>query len=68
MNKFWLVWSPQGNNPAHRHYTESDAERESRRLARLNPGKEFFVLQATKMSKYVEPIATIALADIEVPF
>lgn len=46
MNTFWLVWSPDGHNPQHRHATDTLAKQEAERLARSNPGKEFFVLEA----------------------
>lgn len=45
---FWLVWSPNGDrSPSFKHLTEADAEREAERLADLNPGREFYVVQPT---------------------
>lgn len=50
--KFWLVWCPTGlRPPSHRHDTEESAEREARRLAELNPGRQFFVLAALKVAE-----------------
>lgn len=43
---FWVVWNPNGQNPRYRHASRLDAEQEAGRLARANPGKEFFVLAA----------------------
>lgn len=44
--KFWMVWSPSGRSPTHRHYSREAADLEAARLARLAPGSEFFVLKA----------------------
>lgn len=42
--RFWMV---KGVGPTqHRHVTRADAECEAERLARLNPGERFFVLEA----------------------
>jgi len=50
MNKeasFFIVWCPQNaSSPTYRHYSREDAEREAKRLADINQGKEFFVCQA----------------------
>ena len=43
---FWLVWSPQGNSPTVRHSTLDKANKEAQRLARENPGREFYTLEA----------------------
>lgn len=48
MNKFWMVWSPQGNTPTYKHATYESARDEAIRLARVNPGKRFYVLTATE--------------------
>lgn len=44
---FWLVYTEDGRNPSHRHHDEAPARKEADRLALINPGKEFFVVQAT---------------------
>lgn len=45
MNKFWIVWSPEGRTPpSAKHPTEGTANNEAVRLARLNPGHHFFVM------------------------
>lgn len=44
MQQFWMV---KGDGPAvAKHSCRADAEREADRLARLNPGVEFYVLEA----------------------
>ncbi len=44
---FWLVWSPQGTHPPeYRHTNVTSATHEAERLARLHPGRVFFVLQS----------------------
>lgn len=42
---FWVVWSPQGDNPSRQHFTLKDATTEAERLARGNRYREFIVLQ-----------------------
>lgn len=41
---FYLVWNPQRGLPAFQHPTMQEAEEEAKRLARDNPGENFFVL------------------------
>ena len=41
---FWLVWNPSGFAPKFKHATHESAETEATRLARENPGKEFYVI------------------------
>jgi hypothetical protein len=42
------------NSPTTFHETLGDAEREARRLAKLVPGIEFFILRAVKGIRYAE--------------
>lgn len=43
---FWLVWSPTGATPPKfRHPTEQSAVQEAERLAIVNPGTLFVVLE-----------------------
>lgn len=44
--RFWMVWSPQGNQPTRRHPSRAIADTEAARLAKANPGRTFFVLKA----------------------
>jgi len=46
MKPFWLVWNPAGKAPTYKHPTKPLAEQEAERLARLNKGETFHVLQA----------------------
>lgn len=41
----WFVYNPQGDKPTHYHFTEQDALNEAKRLAGLNPGSNFLVLE-----------------------
>jgi hypothetical protein len=41
---FWMVLG--SGQPTHRHQSEQSARTEAERLARTNPGCEFYVLQA----------------------
>ncbi|MBH2008328.1 MAG: hypothetical protein I8H71_01375 [Xanthomonadaceae bacterium] len=43
---FYMVWSPQGGAPTHKHAALFGAVHEAERLARNNAGKEFYILQA----------------------
>lgn len=44
--RFWMVFNPEGTSPKMQHFSRHLANLEAERLARLNPGKEFFVLKA----------------------
>lgn len=45
-NSFWLIWNPQGDAPTRQHQTRHSATVEAERLARLNRGRRFIVLQS----------------------
>lgn len=47
MSTFWMVYGLHQKVPTARHKTEKSAVDEASRLARNNPGVQFFVLQAT---------------------
>lgn len=47
--QFWMIWCPARNPPSFMHDTEAAAETEAERLARLNPGDLFFILEAVQM-------------------
>ena len=64
MEHFYLVWEPLGGYTRHRHNNRQEAEYEAVRLAKENPGKEFYVLRALSMSKKEEPVKTIELTDL----
>lgn len=44
--KFWVVWNSDGFSPKVRHVDKGSACQEAQRLAALNPGKQFVVLEA----------------------
>jgi len=46
--KFWMI-TGDGNSPKVRHTTRRDAVREAERLAKANPGVEFFVLESVEL-------------------
>lgn len=51
MDVFWLVWDPQGGAPTYQHPTFPQARSEAERLARMNPGRTFFVLASCGKAK-----------------
>jgi hypothetical protein len=63
MDKFWLVWNPQGRNPSYRHARKASAEAESRRLATQYPGERFYVLSALSFAQTREPVEVTNLID-----
>lgn len=46
--KFWMI-TGDGNAPKVRHVNRQDAVKEATRLAKANPGKEFFVMETVEM-------------------
>lgn len=46
-DRFWMVYGLHQGAPTHRHKTEQSAVTEAKRLARLHPEVEFFVLETT---------------------
>lgn len=44
LNKFYIVWNPNGRNPAYKHTSYKSALDEAKRLAASNAGQEFIVL------------------------
>lgn len=49
MQKFWMVWNYDGNQPRVKHETEASAIAEAERLARIVPGQRFVVLEAIEL-------------------
>jgi len=43
---FWMVWNANGGKPTFKHPTEESARLEAERLARLNRGQVFIVLES----------------------
>lgn len=64
----YLVWNPRHGSPTVAHPTKERAIAESERLAKLNPGRQFFVLEAVGVS-IVEPSRVFVPFDRdEIPF
>lgn len=55
--KFWMIWSPQGRAPTYQHTSRVSADAEAERLAKANPGAEFFVLKAVSGKTANQPEA-----------
>jgi hypothetical protein len=67
--QFWLVWSPNGLAPPRfRHDTKQAAETEAVRLARLNRGEEFFVLEAVSSARVQDVQLTDLRSGDDLPF
>lgn len=66
---FFVIWNPKKSNPSHRHSNLPSAEAEAMRLARENPGHEFFILaaiaKATKQDVLLERFGDL---DSLIPF
>lgn len=66
MNTFWMVVG--SGTPNHRHTSPASARQEAERLARLNPGAEFVVLQAVAQVVKTELAWTKYEIDNDIPF
>lgn len=67
---FYLVWSPQGTTPPScRHLSQASADTEAKRLAKTNPGKQFYVLLALTVSEKPEVVTReLDTASALIPF
>lgn len=45
---FWMVWNERGDAPRVKHPNKASAQREAERLARLNRGSAFIVLESVQ--------------------
>jgi len=61
--EFWLVWNPEGHRPPqYQHHSAKDAADEAERLAAINPGQSFYVLQATELRRTADaPVQALVL-------
>ena len=67
-NAFWLVWNPNGHAPTRTHETRRSAELEAERLARMNRGQRFIVLQSIS-ERIVDDMKVVEhVADRDIPF
>jgi hypothetical protein len=60
---FWMVWRKDGGVPTCQHTSLKSAMDEAERLARMNPGKEFVVLEAIKVCYVNDPVQWHQLED-----
>lgn len=51
---FWMVYGLHQGAPTVMHYTREIAEAEAKRLARNNPGIQFFVLEAVSRAEKID--------------
>ncbi len=71
--KFWIVWNPEGRNPSRRHDKGALAVTEAGRLARANPGQQFFVMEVMGFARVEKPSGFTYMdhrfeQDVELPF
>lgn len=59
MNRFWLVWAHGGGPPTRAHKNLASAEVEASRLARLNPGQTFVVMESVLGKRRMPEIETL---------
>lgn len=70
-HRFWMV---SGDGPAsYRHLSQASAEEEAQRLARLHPGRAFFVMEAIAVHRKVDVERRDLRGDVpknddEIPF
>jgi len=67
---FWMVYGDGQGAPTAKHASRGIAETEAKRLARRNPGIEFFVLETiSRAKKYdVELVRLDRRLEDELPF
>ncbi len=63
---FFVVWNPHGRAPMVTHRWEGDAVKEAERLAAMNPGQRFYVLESNTVSEH-RSVTTTRL-EHELPF
>lgn len=69
MNVFKKFWMVLGNGvPVYRHETPEEANCEAERLARLNRGQEFVVLEAVAKVCVSDVVWCDAVEECEMPF
>jgi hypothetical protein len=52
--QFWMIYGIGQKEPTMRHSSYEDAEHEAKRLARNNPGTEFYILISVAKAKKVD--------------
>jgi hypothetical protein len=66
MKSRYFVWNPQGRVPSFEHSSIVNAKLEAERLARLNPGQRFIVLES--VGECIKSDVTWAPHEQEQPF
>lgn len=64
---FWMVRAENNDFTRHRHPTRLAAEKEAERLAGLNPGIRFYVLESMGHAIRRDPV-TFVRHELEIPF
>lgn len=65
--KFWMVWCPSKKEPTKRHNSYSHAKSEAERLARDNPGLDYYVLESIAHARKSDVVVTKFPVD-PIPF
>lgn len=66
---FWMVYGMNQGQPTVRHHSEDSATTEASRLARLHPGIDFYVMEATyRVFKKDVETERLSPDDCEIPF
>lgn len=68
LQKFWMVYGLDQGAPTVRHQAEHIATAEAKRLARNNPGIEFYVLQSTHRAVKSDVVLERIEEDEKLPF
>lgn len=70
MEDFYCVWNPEHGLPTVKHKTYGIAQTEAERLAKLNPGKQFYVLGTMGVAFQPEPrlFTPSKVNAVEIPF
>ena len=53
--KFYLIWCATKHVGTHKHFTFKEAEKEAVRLAKINPGESFVILESKAFAKIEKP-------------
>jgi hypothetical protein len=56
MDKYWIVWCENGGTPTVPHQSLESAQNEAKRLAKMNQGRRFWVLQALGYMQIEDPV------------
>jgi hypothetical protein len=64
MEKFWMVWNENNNNPVVKHNTLGQAKGEAEKLATKSPGKKFVVLESLDFCSVINPVKWEETQDI----